>query len=386
MGKWKALTPAAGAAMAGLLATVTSVGASAEETPYKELPYTPSLDLSAMDRSADPCDDLYQYACGGWEKNNPIPPDQTRWSVYGKASVDNQRYLWGILEDASKSISERTPTQQKIGDYFASCMDTDAVEKAGITPLRDDLDSIAKLTDRKKLAALLGDLHQHVHGSGLFFGTGAGQDAQDATKVIAIVDAGGLGLPDRDYYLKKDAKSVETRQRYATHIAKMFELLGDSPAAAKAAAATVLRIETSLARASLTKVERRDPHKTYHRHTLKSMPKVAPAFDWNGYFSAIGLNAEPWLNVTEPAFFKELNARLSKESLPDLRTYLRWALVDSSAEYLSSSIASSCGVPRWIGLAGRNACNGWIAISARRSDVSSWRARSRRPRRKRRSP
>jgi putative endopeptidase len=306
------------------------------EQPFKELPYTPSLDVSAMDRSADPCDDLYQYACGGWMKNNPIPPDQTRWSVYGKASVDNQRYLWGILEDAAKTVTDRTSTQQKIGDYFASCMDTDSVERAGITPLKDDLDSIEKLTNRKQLATLLGDLHQHVLGSSLFFGTGVAQDSEDATKVIAFVDAGGLGLPNRDYYLKKDKKMVEARQKYLAHVAKMFTLIGDAPAAAKANAVTVMRIETALAKASLTPVDRRDPHKIYHRYTLKTLPKVAPAFDWPAYFTAIGINAEPWLNVTEPAFFKEMNARLSKESLNDLKTYLRWALVDSSADYLAS--------------------------------------------------
>jgi endothelin-converting enzyme/putative endopeptidase len=357
----KSFTPAAGALMVGLLGTVAINGAVvpravaqvadlppssgvapprrmevAPDEPYKELPYTPSLDLTSMDRSADPCDDLYQYACGGWLKNNPIPPDQTRWSVYGKATVDNQRYLWGILEDAAKTVTDRTATQQKIGDYFASCMNIEAVEKAGATPLKEDLDSIDRLKDRKQLASLLGDLHQRVSGSGLFFGAGAMQDAQDATKVIAVVDAGGLGLPDRDYYLKKDAKSAETRQRYLAHVAKMFELLGDAPAAAKTNADTVLRIETALAKASLSKVDRRDPHKVYHRHTMKTLPKVAPGFDWRAYFTSVGLNPEPWLNVTEPAFFKALNARLSRESLKDLKTYLRWALVDATADYLAS--------------------------------------------------
>ena len=140
--------------------------APAPDAPLKELPYSPSLDVTSMDRTADPCDDLYQYACGGWMKNNPIPPDQTRWDVYGKLTVNNQRYLWGILDDAAKSISARTATQQRIGDYFASCMDTDAIERAGIAPLKDDLAAIDRLQDRKQLAALLGDMHQHLSSSG----------------------------------------------------------------------------------------------------------------------------------------------------------------------------------------------------------------------------
>jgi putative endopeptidase len=309
---------------------------AAPDEPLRELPYTPSLDLSAMDRSADPCEDLYQYACGGWLKNNPIPPDQTKWSVYGKANADNQRYLWGILEDAAKPVAGRTATQQKIGDYFAACMNTDAIERAGLSPLEGDLARIEKLTRRKEVAQLLGELHQRVPGSGLLFGVGVGQDAEDAGKVIAIVDAGGLGLPNRDYYLKKDAKTVETRQRYLAHVTKMFELLGDAPKAAEANAATVLRIETALAKASLTQVDRRDPHKTYHRHTMASLSKLAPGFDWSGYFTAIGFSPEPWLNVTEPAFFKAMNARVTREKLQDLKMYLRWALIDASAQYLAS--------------------------------------------------
>jgi endothelin-converting enzyme/putative endopeptidase len=308
----------------------------APETPLKELPYSPSLDVTSMDRTADPCDDLYQYACGGWMKNNPIPPDQSRWDVYSKVTVNNQRYLWGILEEAAQAVTGRTPTQQKIGDYFASCMDTDAIERAGIGPLEDDLARIDRLQDRKQLAALLGDLHQHLSSSGLFFGVYSQQDARDATKVIATVDAGGLGLPDRDYYLKKDKKSVEIRERYRAHVRKMFELLGDAPDVAKANAATVMRIETALARASFTRVQRRNPHNIYHRYTMKTLAKAVPAFDWNTYFGTVGFAAEPWLNVAEPAFFKELNARITRESLKNIKTYLRWALVDASADYLAS--------------------------------------------------
>jgi endothelin-converting enzyme/putative endopeptidase len=306
------------------------------EKPLKELPYTPSLDVSALDRSADPCDDLYQFACGGWLKNNPIPPDQQRWDVYGKLSADNQRYLWGILEDAAKNIANRTPTQQKIGDYFAACMDTDAVEKAGLAPLKADLARIADLRDKKALATVIGDMHQRLITNGMLFNSGVQQDAKDASKQIASVDAGGLGLPDRDYYVKTDAKSVEVRAKYVEHITRMFMLLGEPTPTAKADAATVMRIETALAKASLTAVERRDPYKMYHRETLASLSKMAPALSWPVYFKSVGLNPQPWLNVSQPAFLKEMNARLTQESLPTIRTYLRWTLIAATAPYLSS--------------------------------------------------
>ncbi len=290
-----------------------------------------------MDRSVDPCEDLYTYACGGWEKANPIPADETSWSVYGKLSAEVHRYLWGVLDELSRPSITRTPDQQKLGDYFAACMDVAAIERAGIAPLRADLARIAALSDKRQLARLLGDLHPRIESDGMLFTEDVEQDARDATKVIAAIDAGGLGLPDRDYYLKQDVRSRQIRQRYAAHVARMLELTGEAPAAATDDAAVVLRIETALAHASLSMVEQRDPYKIYHRATLASLEKMAPAFDWAEYFEASGLIARPWINISEPQFVRELNALIEGESLAHLKAYLRWTLIDAAAPDLSSA-------------------------------------------------
>jgi endothelin-converting enzyme/putative endopeptidase len=189
--------------------------------PLQQLPYTPSLDLSAMDKLANPCTDFYQYTCGGWMKNNPIPGDQSSWSVYGKLADENQQFLWGILEDAAKN------GPQKIGDFFASCMDEPSIEKLGASPLKPELAKIDALTSKGGLVTLLPVLHLSTSGKGLIFGFGSDQDFGDATQVIAYLDAGGLGLPDRDYYFKGDAKSKEIRDKYVQHVAAMLRLIGE---------------------------------------------------------------------------------------------------------------------------------------------------------------
>ncbi|HTW37721.1 MAG TPA: M13 family metallopeptidase [Steroidobacteraceae bacterium] len=337
------------------------------DRPYTSLPYAPSLDPSAMDRSVDPCEDLYAYACGGWEKANPIPADQTSWSVYGKLTIDVRRYLWGILEELSRPAATRTAAQQKLGDYFAACMNVGSIEQAGIAPLGGDLTRIAELADRRELARLVGDLQTRTDTAGLLFSGDVEQDARDATKVIAAIDAGGLGLPDRDYYLKEDSRSQAIRERYRTHVSRLLELAGEAPAAARADAAVVLRLETALAGASLSRVEERDPYQVYHRTGLGTLARMAPALDWPAYFAASGLTARPWLNVSQPKFVRALSARIEGESLPDLKTYLRWAVIDAAAPYLSSPfvtedfefnraylLGAKADRPRW------QKCVGWI--------------------------
>jgi len=311
-----------------------------DDKPVTALPYTPSLDVPSMDKSADPCVDFYQYTCGGWMKNNPIPPDQAAWSVYGKLTVDNQRFLWGILDDLAKKTTGRNATQQKIGDYFSACMNEPEVEKLGATPLKPALDAIAALKSKKDLAALLGHEHLANATEGLFFGFGSDQDFADSSHVIAFAVAGGLGLPDRDYYTKPEPKSEEIRQKYLVHVQKMLELLGDQPATAKREAATIMQIETALAKASLTRVEQRDPHNLFHKMDRKQLQALTPDFDWNTYLKTAGIDQVSTFNVTEPKFYQELDRQIQSNSLDDLKTYLRWHIVSAKAPYLSSKFVN----------------------------------------------
>jgi putative endopeptidase len=305
------------------------------ERPITTFPYTPSLDIPSMDRAVDPCVNFYMYSCGGWIRRNPIPADQARWNVYSKLHQDNQMYLWGILEEAAKPRPDRSPAERKIGDYFAACMDEAAVEKAGAAPLRPVLDRIAALQTVSDLAEFIAGQHL-ASGANVLLGFGSNQDYADASRVIAFATAAGLGLPDRDYYVKTDAKSEETRQKYLLHLQKMFELLGDTPEAARAGAGTVMEIETALAKASLTRVEKRDPYKLFHKMSRKQVEALTPSFRWGRYLAAAGLSSISEVNVTEPEFFKQLETQLKSRKLADWKTYLRWHAVRTRARYLST--------------------------------------------------
>ena len=307
-----------------------------QEKPVTALPYTPSLDVPSMDRSANPCVDFYQYSCGGWMKNNPIPGDQAAWSVYGKLAQDNQRFLWGILDDLAKKTAGRTATQQKIGDFFAACMNEAEVEKLDAAPLKPALDEIAAIKSKKDLAALLAREHLTTVTGGLLFNFGSDQDFSDSSQVIAFAVAGGLGLPDRDYYTKDDAKSEEIRKKYLQHVQSMLQLLGDAPDVARLEAETIMQMETAMAKASLTRVEQRDPHNLFHKMDRKQLQALTPSFDWDTYLKAGGIGQVNTFNVTEPKFYQEVERQLQSSSLDDLKTYLRWHMVSANAPFLSS--------------------------------------------------
>jgi endothelin-converting enzyme/putative endopeptidase len=313
----------------------------AQSTGEPALPYTPSLDVTSMDKSIDPCVDLYHYSCAGWQTKNPIPPDQTSWSVYGKLFQDNLMFLRGILEQAGPGAGrdngeQRDAVTQKIGDFYASCMDESTAEKRGVAAIQPQLDAIAGLNSTRDMASLVARLPLPF-GRTILFAAGSTQDPDNSEQEIADLDQGGLGLPDRDYYTKDDAKSKEILQRYVQHVQKVFELLGDSPAAAKQNAETILRMETALAKASWTQVERRDPYKLKNKMKLAELAQLAPNFDWQTYYREMRYPPIETLNVDAPQFYKQVSAELTSEPLQNWKNYLRFHVADQYSPFLSDS-------------------------------------------------
>ncbi|GAC1659712.1 MAG: M13 family metallopeptidase [Acidobacteriaceae bacterium] len=299
------------------------------------LPYTPSLNPASMDRSADPCQDLYTFSCGGWMKSNPIPPDQVRWSVYGKLYQDNLNFLRGILEQASQP-KQRGPVDQKIGDYYAACMDTGTIDKAGAAPIRAELAQINAIKSARDIAPVVARIHLEIQGGGLMFGAGSTQDPDNSDAEIAEVTQGGLGLPDRDYYFKDDAKSKEIRERYVQHVAKMLQLVGDAPDRATQEAEAIMKLETALAATHWTRVERRDPYKLKNKMSPAELSKLTPNFDWNAYIRVAGAPNFETVNVSTPKFLQELNTQLVGTPMDVWKAYLRFHLANAWAEYLSA--------------------------------------------------
>ena len=316
--------------------------ANPQVPPAAQAPYTPGLDVSAMDTSVDPCVDFYAYSCGGWMKKNPIPPDQAAWSAYSKLQDENRLVLRDILEKASAPDPKRSAVEQKIGDYYASCMDEKKIEELGAKPLEWELRAIANLTSKEQLPAFVAAFQREDEQTGgptsALFSFGSDQDFKDSSQYIAEADQGGLGLPDRDFYFNKDAKSEEIRKAYLAHVGKMLELIGEGPQQAAADAQTVMKIETDLARASQTRVERRDPNNVYHKISVAELQALTPSFSWKQYFDILGVGVRDAksLNVTHPPFFKQLESELGSVSLAEWQAYFRWHLVHTRASYLSS--------------------------------------------------
>src|ERR1035438_968851 len=285
-----------------------------------------------IDATANPCTNFFQYACGSWLKNNPIPADQARWGRFDQLEERNRDVLREILEAASKPDAGRDLTARLIGDYYAACMDEKTVEAAGLKPLEDELGQIRGLRDKAQLAAVVARLQRE--GADLMFQFSSGQDFKDSNQVIAQVDQGGLGLPERDYYLKQDAQSAKLRGEYVEHVARMFVLAGGTAAEAKAGAETSMKMETALEEGSLDIVSRRDPEKVYHKIATREMETLSPVFHWNEYLRASGAPEFASVNVAWPAYLEALNGAIERFSLADWKTYLTWHVLHAAAPLL----------------------------------------------------
>jgi putative endopeptidase len=293
------------------------------------------LDIANLDPHAKACTNFFQYADGGWIARHPIPPQYSSWGTFVELEQHNERVLRGILERDGRAKASAGSNEQKLGDFYSSCMNTQAIASEGINPLEPELSRIGQIHDLPSLERETA--HLQTIGVDVLFDFGSEQDAKNSTQEIGGADQGGLGLPNREYYTKQDAKSKQTRSQYVAHVTSMFELMGDPAAKAASEAQTVMQIETRLADASMTPVQLRDPNAVYHKMDLSQLRMLTPNFSWRNYFLEIGGPPIASVNVGQPDFFKAVSAELTNTPLSDWKIYLRWHLIHEAAPYLTKA-------------------------------------------------
>lgn len=307
------------------------------QSGYKQ---TQPLDPANMDTGVSACTDFYRYANGGWLDKNPVPPAYSNWGSFSELNARNEEILRAILEEsAAQKDALRGSAAQLVGEFYSSGMDSAAAEAHGIKPLADELkrvDAIRSFADLQSVIA-----HFHLAVANPLFAISSQQDFKNSEEVIASIDQAGLTLPDRDFYLLEDERYKNIRKEFHDYMVRMFTLLGDNRASAEASALTVMRIEARLAKAALTRVERRDPSKVYHRMSVTELKQLVPAFAWDRYLKDVELPRVASLNVSQPAFMKEVNLMLKEVPMKDWKTYLRWHLIDGAAQYLNNDFVQA---------------------------------------------
>jgi putative endopeptidase len=324
------------------------IHADAQGAPASQsTPKLEHFDISMVDKTLDPCQDFYKYACSKWNAANPIPADQVAWGTGSGLQYWNENILRDALEKAAAPTSNRTDYEQKIGDYWAACMDESGIEAAGTRDLKPELERIAQMTSKSQLADQVAHIHRAVPGAwqgddnqsrAALLGFGQMQDFDNASRVVAAIDQAGLGLPNRDFYIKDDDKSKEIRGEYETHIKKMLVLSGESPEQSAVDAKTIIAIETAMAQAQMDNVTRRDPKNLNNKMSLEQVQSLTPSFDWKHYIEVVSAPpSSPHYIVTSPNFFRGLEPLIQQHSVDDWKVYLRWHLVHGSAPYLSKA-------------------------------------------------
>ena len=288
--------------------------------------------LTNLDKSCKPCENFYEFAMGSWMKANPIPAEYSSWGTFTQLRDNNLTAMRSILESGAKASAPDGSNEQKIGDFYASCMDTTAIEAAGLKPISAQLKAIEAIYNPQSLNATIAELQQL--GAGILFRFSSGQDIKDSSRVIAQASQGGLGMPDRDYYFRDDEKSKQLRADYEQHVANMFTLAGDAADKAAAEAKTVMSLETALAKSSRTRVELRDPEKNYNPMPIAELQTLTPDWAWETYLRLEGAPQVETINIRQPEFFKQMNQELSSVSLPDWKIYLRWHVLHANAPAL----------------------------------------------------
>jgi putative endopeptidase len=318
-----------------LLALFSASAAAQNAVPMQTKP----LDPANLDRSVSACTDFYEFANGGWIKSHPVPPAYSVWGSFAELQENNQSNLLAILKDASANGDKQASADlRKLATYYSSCMDSTGAERAGYTPIEGELNRIAAINNRNQLEAEVARLHSI--GVPAVFGFGSQQDAKNSTQVIAGIRQGGLSLPDREYYLSQDKRYSDIRANYVDHVAKMFQLVGESQAQSTTDAQRVIALETALAKPARTRVELRDPNRNYNKMTAAELAQLAPRFDWPRFFTGEGAANVSTINVQNPEFLKAVDSLMSTTALADWKAYLRWRVLDIAAPTLSSAFVN----------------------------------------------